>query len=437
MGVKFDVTDSTNLISAMRNNLTNVNAIIDRLHAGSRHLIGQLDAGVLQGAAFTAGRGLFCELIIPAITKLSQAVDDLQAELASYEYAHSVVAEEGDLDHDDLKQALRDSEDQLRLIEQQIEQNKDLFTQANGLYPGFDDTGNLMHQSQVLERLKAQVGIEIDLLEKKIAKLEWFVADVSNYFSDSLQVMKLATQAATELNKVAVETDGSYYTNGVNLLLIQALLEAKISTNDHAPDADGVYHSLEFASNLSYDKLLEWLASEEGQQLRWLALEDPRLFNSMLRNAMVYKVDGNPVGALGAALDYLKQHGWVAFAGGEIFLEKFKTWGDWDMKRYLDEEYHPAPGAFDLRDEQGRDVRSDVFGNVNYGIMLGLWGVDLETALKGANSGNAAGVNAGVNHDELDDRAVAFGFELYKKYPNGTLTKEKYFEELANAKLFE
>jgi hypothetical protein len=39
-------------------------------------------------------------------------------------------------------------------------------------------------------------------------------------------------------------------------------------------------------------------------------------------------------------------------------------------------------------------------------------------------------------NDELDDRAVAFGYELYKKYPNG-LTQEQYYKEIADANLFE
>ncbi|WP_157498431.1 hypothetical protein [Leifsonia sp. Leaf336] len=86
----------------MSNNVTSANLIIGRLDAGSQHLIAQLGAGVLQGAAFTAGQGLFTELILPGIAKLREAVSDIQAELASYEHAHSVLAQYGNLDHDDL-----------------------------------------------------------------------------------------------------------------------------------------------------------------------------------------------------------------------------------------------------------------------------------------------------------------------------------------------
>ncbi|WP_434318493.1 polymorphic toxin type 44 domain-containing protein [Leifsonia sp. P73] len=425
----------------MRNNVTTANAIIDRLASGSRHLIAQLDAGVLQGAAYTAGRGLFSDLILPGIAKLSEAVDDIQAEFASYEHAHSVVAELGDLDHDDLTQGLRDAREQLRLIEEQLEQNSSFLTQLQAVFTG--DVANLVYQDQVLKKLRVQVKNEIDQYRDKIEKLEWFVADVSNYFSDSLQVMQLATQAAIELNKIAVEADGSYYTSGVNLTLIRGLFETKISNQGHSSlgirAGEIVFDSLKSASGLSYDKLVEWLASDESQRLHSLARWNPGLFESMLREAMKLKADGDFSGAFGAFFALLSENGLIAFQGGQTFLEKFPTGEEWDMKRYLAEEYDLTlqSGYFYLHDDQGRVVRSDVFGNLNYGAMLAHWGVELETALKGANLDDEdIGASVGVTHDDLDDRAVAFGYELYGKYPNG-LTKDEYYEEIANAKLFD
>ena len=435
MGVRFSAADSSNLISAMRNNVTTANLIIGRLDSGSQHLVAQLDAGVLQGAAFTAGRGLFAELILPGIAKLREAVDDIQAELASYEHAHSVIVEHGDLDHDDLTEALREARERLRLIEEQIERNNDFLAQLQAVFTG--DVEHLAYQNTVLQRLKDQVESEIDDLEEKIDKLEWFVADVSKYFSDSLEVMRLAAQAAVELNKVAVEADGSYYTNGVDLALIRGLSAAKISTHSRAglgiPDGEVVYDTLEYAAGFSYDKLVEWLSSEDASRLHSLARNNPGLLDSMLREAYKLKVDGDPMGALGALSNLLSENGWIAFRGGQTMLEKFKTNGEWDMKRYLAEDIGYESGAFYLHDEQGRVIRSDVFGNVMYGAMLAHWDVDLEVALSGANAGTAAGVDAGVN-DELDDRAVTFGYDLYKNYPNG-LSEKQYYEEVANAKL--
>lgn len=433
--MRFGAADSSNLIGAMRNNVMVANLIIGRLDAGSQHLVAQLDAGVLQGAAFTAGRGLFAELILPGIGKLRQAVDDIQAELASYEYAHSVVAEYGDLDSDDLTRALREARARLQLIEEQIERNNDFLTQVQAVFTGNVDT--LALQNQQLEHLKDHVENQITDLKLKIDKLEWFVADASNYFTDSLKVMNLAAQAAIELSNIAVETDGSYYTTGVDLARIRALSVAKISTHSHAglgiPDGEVVYDTLEHAAALSYEKLAEWLGSDEAQRLHSLARHNPGLLDSMLREAYIYKVDGDPLGALGALFNLFSENGWLALQGGQTMLDKFKTNGEWDMKRYLAEDAGYESGAFYLHDGEGRVVRSDVFGNVMYGAMLAHWDVDLDTALAGANAGTAAGVNAGVN-DDLDDRATTFGYDLYKKHPNG-LSEKQYYEAIANAKL--
>lgn len=230
MGVKFGVADSSNLISAMRNNVSIARTIIDRLNAGSQHLLSHLDGGVLQGAAYTAGRGLFSELILPAIAKLGQAIDDIQAELTSYEHAHSVVAEHGDLDLDDLRTELATAQEQLRLTEEQLERNREFFTQVQAFVTG--ELPHLLAQNEALERVQERLEVTIREHKTEIEKLEWFVADVSNYFSDSLDVMRLAAQAAIELNEVAVEADGTYYTSGVNLALIRELSGATVTTRE-------------------------------------------------------------------------------------------------------------------------------------------------------------------------------------------------------------
>ncbi|SEI11169.1 MULTISPECIES: polymorphic toxin type 44 domain-containing protein [unclassified Leifsonia] len=436
MGIRFGVADSSNLITAMRNNVATANAIIDRLTSGSLHLMAQLETGVLQGAAFTAGRGLFGELIIPGIFKLSQAVDDVQAELGSYEHAHSVLAEYGDLDHDELTQGLQDAREQLDLIDRQIKLVKDVYSEAFGLFG--DAVNDMLSGTRALEDLRDQVEDAIRIIKIKTEKLEWFVSDVSNYFADSVQVMQLAVAAALELNKVAVEADGSYYTGGVNLAVFQSLRNAKVSTHAHPagiPDGQVVYDTLQIDSSYSYIKLMEWLSSHASEKLRALALSDPGLFDAILRDGMNFK-DGNPWGLLGTFAQFWNS--WdngAALGGGFVFLDKFATDGEWDMKRYLAREHGFTSTYFYLHDDRGRVVRSDVYGNVMYAFMLAHWGVSVETALRGANSKNT-GVNAGITDDDLDDRAVKFGYELYKKYPNG-MTEAQYFDELANAKLAE
>ena len=65
MGVKYSAQESQELIQAMTNNLQVANEVTDRLSSGCDHLISSLDSGELTGAAYTAGKGLFTEIIIP------------------------------------------------------------------------------------------------------------------------------------------------------------------------------------------------------------------------------------------------------------------------------------------------------------------------------------------------------------------------------------
>ena len=103
MGVKYSASESSQLMEVMANNIQVANEVTDRLTQGCDHLISTLDSGELMGAAYTAGKGLFSEIIIPAIKKLQEAVDDIQTELNSYRTADAQVAEYGNLDLDQLK----------------------------------------------------------------------------------------------------------------------------------------------------------------------------------------------------------------------------------------------------------------------------------------------------------------------------------------------
>ena len=69
MGIKYSSSESSSLIEAMNSNIEIANEITDRLSSGSDHLISVLESGKLQGAAYTAGKNLFSEIIIPSIKK--------------------------------------------------------------------------------------------------------------------------------------------------------------------------------------------------------------------------------------------------------------------------------------------------------------------------------------------------------------------------------
>ena len=215
MGVKYSAADSAQLIQAMTGNLQAANQVTDRLSSGCDHLIASLESGELQGAAYTAGKGLFTEVIIPAIKKLQEAIDDIQGELASYKSADSEVAGYGELDLDLLKEQLKIKNEQLAKVEKQIADNQDFFRNAGALLTG--KLGDLLSQTSALMEVETQLNIGIREIQEKIDKLEWFVDQVSQYFTDSLQVLGLAIQGATQLSQVLVDSEGNYSTDGIDM----------------------------------------------------------------------------------------------------------------------------------------------------------------------------------------------------------------------------
>ena len=226
MGVKYSAQESQELIQAMTNNLQVANEVTDRLSSGCDHLISSLDSGELTGAAYTAGKGLFTEIIIPSIKKLQAAIDDIQIELTSYKNADAQVSGYGDLDLDQLKELKKLREEQLAIVEAQIQARENWLNQIKDLFTL--NWGKAFSEKTILYNTKSQIESGIQDLDDKIEKLEFFVSEVSQYFSDSLEVLGLAIQGATQLSKVIVDSDGNYYADGVDMIWVQKMKDVKI-----------------------------------------------------------------------------------------------------------------------------------------------------------------------------------------------------------------
>ena len=226
MGVKYSAQESQELIQAMTNNLQVANEVTDRLSSGCDHLISSLDSGELTGAAYTAGKDLFTEIIIPSIKKLQAAIDDIQLELTSYKNADAQVSGYGDLDLDQLKELKKLREEQLAIVEAQIQARENWLNQIKDLFTL--NWGKAFSEKTILYNTKSQIESGIQDLDDKIEKLEFFVSEVSQYFSDSLEVLSLAIQGATQLSKIIVDSDGNYYANGVDMSWVQKMKDVKI-----------------------------------------------------------------------------------------------------------------------------------------------------------------------------------------------------------------
>lgn len=228
MGVKYSASESSQLMEAMSSNIQVANEVTDRLSQGCDHLIATLDSGELMGAAYTAGKGLFSEIIIPAIKKLQEAVDDIQTELNSYRTADAQVAEYGNLDLDQLKKTKELREQQLASVKKAIEAKESFLERMKSIA-----TFNIVSHMQslvILSSAESQIESQIKELEEKIEKLEFFVAQVSQYFSDSLEVLRLAIQGASQLSQVLVDSDGNYSVDGVDMSWAIKMKGQKIET---------------------------------------------------------------------------------------------------------------------------------------------------------------------------------------------------------------
>ena len=239
------------------NNLRVANEVTDRLSSGCDHLISSLDSGDLTGAAYTAGKGLFTEIIIPSIKKLQEAIDDIQLELTSYKDADAQVSGYGDLDLDQLKELKKLREEQLAIVEAQIQARENWLNEIKDIFTF--NWGKAFSEKTILYNTKSQIESGIQDLEDKIEKLEFFVSQVSQYFNDSLEVLSLAIKGATQLSKIIVDSDGNYYADGVDMSWVQKMKDVKIES--------AKYDSSKKAKDLhkEYQKILDKL--ENGKEL--------------------------------------------------------------------------------------------------------------------------------------------------------------------------
>lgn len=224
--MKYSSAESSALIDALSNNIEVANEITDRLSSGCEYLVSSLDSGKLQGAAYTAGKGLFTDIIIPAITKIKEAVDDIQIELNSYRTANEPVSHYGNLDLEELKALKKSKEDMLKVVNEQIAEHESFFNQLKDHITFNYDAHR--ETSRQLTESKNNLESEIQSVTKKIDALEMFVSQVASFFSDSLTVLQLAIQGASQLSQVVVDANGNYYTDGLDMSWVDELKAQKI-----------------------------------------------------------------------------------------------------------------------------------------------------------------------------------------------------------------
>lgn len=255
MGVRYSSSESAALIEAMSGNIQIAKQITEKLTSGSDYLIAEIEAGKLQGAAYEAGKNLFGNLIVPSIKKLQEAIDDIQIELNSYKNADTVVSQYGNMDLDDLKTQKQSWEKQLLKYQEQIRKNEDFWNRVGAFLTG--NLGQNLSDNRVLHELADKTRMQIKDVEEKIEKLEWFVEQVNQYFSDSLEILNLAIEGAGQLSQIIVDSNGNYYADGVDMTWFDKMKQTKVVSYAKRDYQDALTRTLNQASR-------DMLLSEDG-----------------------------------------------------------------------------------------------------------------------------------------------------------------------------
>ncbi|WP_413488490.1 T7SS effector LXG polymorphic toxin [Carnobacterium divergens] len=206
MGLVYSSGDSSSLMSALSSNLATAKSTVSELKSGSQRLTAAVDGRTLSGAAYNAGKGLFSELILPTIGRVTTSMDGIQNDLVNYTGANAAISSEGYLNEDNLKLQIQLMKASKSALTASADTFKNLATVSP--IPGLKDMLN--HAQERLNRMANSMQDDIDKLQKKIKKLHDFSNQTNGLFSNSLNEMKIAMQGVLVLSGTTINSDGSY-----------------------------------------------------------------------------------------------------------------------------------------------------------------------------------------------------------------------------------
>lgn len=215
MGLIYSSADSAQLISALRRNIHSAKEVTSQLTSGSQRIVSAVDGRTLAGAAYTAGKGLFSDLIIPTISRVTNAFNQLEQDVQTYQSADSVIKGEGSyLDEDIIKQK----------IEIKRAQKSSALTSMTTLNNQIK-LANTPEMSAYMGSMRREINTLVDNLEEDIRKLQkklqalhTFSSSTNGLFSNSLNDLKIAMRGVTILSKTVVMDTGIYILpNGVTV----------------------------------------------------------------------------------------------------------------------------------------------------------------------------------------------------------------------------
>lgn len=206
MGLIYISSESSSFMSALKSNLSSSKETVRKLKSGSQKVVSAVDGHQLSGAAYTAGKELFSELIIPTITRTTNAIEQIEQELQKYQNADRIVANEGELNEDKLNQQLATT----KAMKFSVDATASFVKLQARSNPIATVLNTLLNVQRNLDKMSDSFQQDIDHIQKQLRKLYDFNGQTSNLFNNSLTELKIAMQSVVVLNNTVVKDDGSY-----------------------------------------------------------------------------------------------------------------------------------------------------------------------------------------------------------------------------------
>ncbi|WP_375148309.1 hypothetical protein [Enterococcus mundtii] len=164
MGLVYVSGESSEFMSALKKNLASSKETINQLKIGSQKIVSAVNGNELSGAAYTAGKGLFSELIIPTITRTTNAIEKIEQELQRYKVADQIVAMEGYLDENKLNQQLATT----RVMKASVDTTSAFVQSQAQSNPFVGILETLLNVQRDLNRMSESFQQDIDQLQNKL-----------------------------------------------------------------------------------------------------------------------------------------------------------------------------------------------------------------------------------------------------------------------------
>jgi hypothetical protein len=206
LGLIYSSADSSQLLSALAKNLASGKEAMDQLKSGSQKIVEAVDGQTLSGKAYTAGKGLFSDLVIPTITRVTTAVSAVEQDMQTYTTADSSISSEGYSDEDNLNRQIEIK----RTMKTSIDLSASFVRSQTKTNIAANLLDSLFNFEKNLNRMSGSLQQDIDELQKKIQKLHDFSSSTNGLFSTSLGDMKLAMQCILVLNNTTINNNGTY-----------------------------------------------------------------------------------------------------------------------------------------------------------------------------------------------------------------------------------